>query len=139
MFVEVVNTDPDEAERKILHSTSQRLNIYLFMTQAGSIDQFLSDVRLFSFVFNGEYLSMRIHRAEKSDGSLCFRFDDLHYSKTKYTYEGACLLVRSLLKDYVFESLLPILKETFQSVVEQQCRFQQSRRASNWRSSSRGS
>ena len=132
MFVEVVDTHPDEAKRKILHSTSQGLyNIYLFMAQAGRIDQFFSDVRLFSFVFNGENLSVRIHRAEKSDGSFCFRFDNFHYSETKYTYEGACLLVRSLLKDYVFQSLLPILKEAFQLVVEQECCFQKSRRSSN--------
>lgn len=123
LFMEVKKAGADlaDAERDNLYSASQALyNIYQWMLQASREDRLLDKIRVFSFVFNAKELSVRVHRAARSEtGGLKFLFDDL-FGPSKYTKDQACRLLDSLLENYVIEKLYPILKDIFKDVSNQE-------------------
>ena len=132
LFMEVKKAHADlaDAERANLYSASQALyNIFLWMARAKKKDEFFEKVRVFSFVFNVEKLSVRVHRAEKTeeDNGLGYCFDEL-FNLPQYTRDQVCLLLNSLLKKYAVEELHPILKETFEIVIKKQIAVESNKR-----------
>ena len=105
---------------KNLHTANQALfNIFRWMEKAGKSDGFFENVRTISIALNAREITVRVHRAELSTGSLPldYAYDDL---KTiyQYTKKQACKLIRSILLDYGAQKLHTILKDTFQTVSE---------------------
>lgn len=140
LFMEVKKAAADlqEAQLANLHTASQALyNIYLWMARTGKERSFFDHVRVFSFVFNAQDLSVRIHRASRlSDGNLSFRFDDF-LAVSRYTRDTVCLLVDTILNDYAAGELHGILQEAFREVVVQEVeRVLSKRKASAARSTS---
>ena len=123
LFFEVKKaaSDLQEAFLTNLHSASQALyNIYNWMIRANHEDKFFKEVRVFSIAFNAKDLFVRVHRCEKiSTGALGFRFDKFEVLNG-YTKDDACSLVKAILTDYAERELHPILKSTFDQVVNQE-------------------
>lgn len=123
LFMEVKKAAADllDAELANLHSASQALyNMYTWMVRAGQDKTFFDQVRVFSLVFNAQDLSVRVHRAcQQSDGTLCFRFDELSPLE-RYTKDSACLLIDTILTNYAKGKLHPALKSAFVEVVKQE-------------------
>lgn len=78
MEVKKSSSDLQEAYLANLHNASQALfNIFLWMVRAGQELVFFSQVRIFTFVFNAQDLSVRVHRAyQLPGGDLSFGFDE---------------------------------------------------------------
>lgn len=107
------------------------------MVRAGHEAIFLRSVREFSIVLNAKDLVVRLHRGEKlSTRALGFRFDEFKVLD-RYTKDDACLLVKTILTDYAAEELHPILKSTFDEIVNQEDeRVRSKRKADEARGSS---
>ncbi|KAI9710661.1 MAG: hypothetical protein M1820_002494 [Bogoriella megaspora] len=140
LFFEVKKAASDlvAAQRANLNNTSQALyNIWQWMDRAGKLNEFYEKVRVFSFVFNAQELSVRVHRAEidkDDDGkdALFFVFDVVEeVEKQRYTRDKACLLVSSIMKNYADAELLPILRATFTEVMRQEKGKNSSKRKGN--------
>ena len=131
LFMELKKAEADlaDAERDNLYSASQALYIiYQWTLRASTQEDFFKKVRVFSFVFNVEKLSVRVHRAAMSEtGVLRFLFDEL-FVLPHYTKNQACLLLDSLLENYAVKELHPVLKKTFQIVSQQEVLYQLSKR-----------
>ncbi|KAI9657953.1 MAG: hypothetical protein M1821_002610 [Bathelium mastoideum] len=129
LFFEVKKAAADlvAAHRANLNNASQALyNIWQWMKRADQLTEFYEKVRVFTFVFNAQELSVRVHRAEldkDDDGqdALFFVFDIVEeIEKHSYTRDKACLLVSSIMKNYADAELLPILQATFAEVMRQE-------------------
>jgi hypothetical protein len=111
------------AEMANLNSASQALfNMYAWMGSAQQATEFFEKVRVFTFVFNAQDISVRIHRAMPHEVTgLQYHFvNALHlrsYSKTQ-----VCLLLRKILEDYAIKELHPILKSAFDIVTKEYSR-----------------
>ena len=123
MEVKKAGSDLKEAYLANLHSAAQALyNIYLWMVRASdpNTEAFFQKVRVFSLVFNAQDLSVRVHRvSRKADGGLSFEFDEF-YPLQRYTKNGTCRLMISILHDYAQAELHPLLKSIFQAVTDQE-------------------
>lgn len=143
LFMEVKRAAADlqEAYMTNLHNASQALyNMYLWMVRAGMEDAYFDQIRVFSFVFNAQDLSVRVHRASRlEDGSLSFRFDDF-LSTSRYTRDKVCLLVDTILNDYAASELHSTLLSAYREVILQENeRVLSKRKASAARSAARSS
>ena len=128
LFFEVKKAAADlvAAYRANLNNASQALyNIWQWMKRADQLTEFYEKVRVFTFVFNAQELSVRVHRAEidkDDDGqdALFFVFDTVEeVEKHGYTRDKVCLLVSSIM-NYANAELLPILQATFMEVMCQE-------------------
>ncbi|KAL9068584.1 MAG: hypothetical protein Q9157_006467 [Trypethelium eluteriae] len=140
LFFEVKKAAADlvAAQRANLNNASQALhNIWQWMKRADQLPEFYEKVRVFTFVFNAQELSVRVHRAEidkDDDGedALFFVFDTVEeVEKHSYTRDKACFLVSSIMKDYADAELLPILQTTFMEVMRQEKAKNPSKRKDN--------
>ena len=120
LFIEAKKRfDPlDPALHKNLHTTSQALfNIFRWMEKAEKLDDFFQNVRTVSIALNAREIIVRVHRAERSTGSLPlgYAYDNIS-TIYQYTKKQACKLIRSILLDYGAQKLHTTLKDTFQTV-----------------------
>lgn len=108
------------AEMANLNSASQALlNIYAWMTRAQNADTFFKEVRVFSFVFNAQDLSVRVHRATAHPVTvLQYHFEEVVHIN-RYSKNQACLLIKKVLQDYAIKELHPLLKSAFDTVTEE--------------------
>ena len=115
-----------------LHNASQALyNMYQWMARAGEEEKFFKAVRVFSFVFNAQDLSLRVHRASQlADGNIAFRFDEFSPLE-RYTKDRACLLIKSILNDYAAQELHPMLRAAFTEIIKQEDERVVSKRKNN--------
>lgn len=107
-----------------MHSASQALfNIYVWMSEAGHKDKFFSDVRLFSIAINAKEFALRVHRAQAAEGGegLEFYYDEICDRHT-YERDDICNLIRNILVGYAGETLLDVLKQSVQAVLQNQRR-----------------
>lgn len=113
-----------------LHSASQALlNIYAWMLRAQCAEIFFEKVRVFTFVFNAQDLSVRMHRATRHDITLLqYHFVELVQFRS-YTKDQVCLLVRKILEQYAVDELHPILKSAFDTVTQEHGRSIQEKRS----------
>ena len=113
-----------------LHSASQALlNIYAWMVRAQHAEIFFEKVRVFSFVFNAQALSVRMHRATRHEHTLLqYHFVEL-VEFNKYSKDQVCLLVRNILEKYAIQELHPVLKSSFHIVTDEKRRLVEDRRA----------
>ena len=123
LFMEVKKaaSDLQDAYMANLHNASQALyNIYLWMVRAGQVEAFFRTVRVFSFVFNAQDLSVRVHRASQlAEGNIGFRFDEFS-PLGRYSKDQACLLIKTILTDYAAQELHPALTAAFAEIVKQE-------------------
>jgi hypothetical protein len=131
LFFEVkrATTELEVALMANLHSASQALlNIYAWMVRAQHAETFFDQVRVFSFVFNAQDLSVRMHRASRHEITLLqYHFVELVEFRT-YSKDQVCLLVRNILEKYAIGELHPILKSAFDTVTEERSRSIQEKR-----------
>ena len=134
LFMEVKKaaSDLQDAYMANLHNASQALyNIYLWMARAGEVEAFFKTVRVFSFVFNAQDLSVRVHRASQlAEGNIGFRFHEFS-PLGRYTKDQACLLIKSILTDYAAQELHPALHAAFTEIVKQEDERVVSKRKNN--------
>ena len=123
LFMEVKKaaSDLQDAYMANLHNASQALyNIYLWMLRADKQQIFFNKIRVFSFVFNAQDLSVRVHRAypdlDDEAGGLHFYFDEL-YPLTRYNRDQVCLLVNTIIQDYAAKELHGELLAVYKEVV----------------------
>ena len=119
LFFEVkkAHHDLEVALMANLHSASQALlNIYAWMVNTEQAEAFFEKVRVFSFIFNVQDLSVRMHRATRHPRTLLqYHFTEVADLR-RYSKDEACLLVRKILESYAIKELHPILKSAFDTV-----------------------
>lgn len=110
----------ERAEMANLNNASQALwNIYGWMLRARKTEDFFAKVRVFSFVFNVEALMVRMHRATPHDTTgLQYHFSEVRMLRG-YPKTEVCLMLRKILQEYAVDKLHPILKATFDVVIEE--------------------
>jgi hypothetical protein len=121
------------AEMANLHSASQALfNIYAWMARTNQGDLFIKKIRVFTFVFNTQDLSVRMHRATAHEiTGLQYHFVELVELKG-YSKDQVCLLVRKILEKYAIQELHPILKLAFDTVTDEHSRATQAKRRADF-------
>ncbi|MCJ1290419.1 hypothetical protein MMC34_001957 [Xylographa carneopallida] len=116
------------ANRQNFNNSSQALfNIYRFMRKAGQEDIFLNKVRFYSAIATTSSFEVRVHRAVQvkkrsqieDNYPLGYRFDHLYTSKLKqYTRGEVWGIVKNILFEYGVKTLLPILKDAVENVLD---------------------
>ena len=110
-----------------LNTASQALfNIYRCMKEAGDLETFFKEVRVFSAVATAEGFWLRVHRPvqvndlqhNKKEYPIGFMFDEVINLREQYTKSRVSGIVYNVLCRYGIEVLHPILKKTFKSLLE---------------------
>ncbi|KAI9747092.1 MAG: hypothetical protein M4579_007530, partial [Chaenotheca gracillima] len=110
------------AQRANLYSASRALySVYQWMKATQGLERFFKKVRVFSLVFNTEYYSMRVHRAEntlaQTEGlEIHYLFDTISQGSIESNI-ALPILVHNVLHDYGVQVLGPILKDTYGKIV----------------------
>ena len=87
---------------------------------AGEVEAFFKTVQVFSFVFNAQGLSLRVHRASQlADGNIGFRFDKFS-PLGRYSKDQASLLIKTIVTDYAAQKLHSALNAAFAEIVKQE-------------------